>query len=244
MNATPAAAKSGKIADRLDAELTALAQGQFTSPEFELLMSTPLTTKRAQFVAIQMVFYNVNRRECWGYVQAKAPWDVKRVVWEHEKDELFHDPRGGTDHRALMSKEAIALGVSEADLAKAQPTPLITATLMAFSNAASNLPWLGSMTLSHFLERRNNGRLMRGGGFSARFREKMVKELKVDSRLLISSNVHVEADMDHSDSVWDCIAANVNDEYAFQTALQGAQTCVVLDRAFRAALAHEIRLID
>lgn len=125
MTATSAAAKNGKPADRLDFELTAMAQGQFTSPEFELLMNTPLTIKRAQFVAVQMVFYNVNRRECWGYVQAKAPWDVKRVVWEHEKDELFHDPRGGTDHRALMSKEAIALGVSEADLAKAKPTPLI-----------------------------------------------------------------------------------------------------------------------
>jgi hypothetical protein len=244
MNATSAAAKTGKHADRLDTELTAMAQGQFASPEFDLLMKTPLTVKRAQFVAVQMVFYNVNRRECWGYVQAKAPWDVKRVVWEHEKDELFHDPRGGTDHRALMSKEAIALGVSEADLAKAQPTPLITATLMAFSNAASTLPWLGAMTLSHFLERRNNGRLMRGGGFSARFREKMVKELKIDSRLLISSNVHVEADMDHSDSIWDSIAANVTDDCSYQVALEGAQMCAVLDRAFRAALGHEIRLID
>ena len=244
MNATSTAAKSGKPAERLDAELTTLAQGQFSTPEFELLMNTPLTMKRAQFVAVQMVFYNVNRREGWGYVQAKAPWDVKRVVWEHEKDELFHDPRGGTDHRALMSKEAVALGVSESDLAKAKPTPLIAATLMAFSNASSTLPWLGAMTLAHFLERRNNGRLMRGGGFSARFREKMVKELKVDSRLLISSNVHVEADMDHSDSIWDTIASYVTDDYSYQVAMEGAQMCAVLDRAFRVALAHEIRLID
>jgi hypothetical protein len=244
MTTTTAAVKSSKLADRLDAELTALAQAQFTTPEFELILNTPLTVKRAQFVATQMVFYNVNRRDCWAYVQAKAPWDIKRVIWEHEKDELFHDPRGGSDHRALMSKEAIALGVKEADLAKAQPTPLIAATMMAFSHAASTLPWLGAMTASHFLERRNNGRLMRGGGFSARFREKMVRELKIDSSLLISSNVHVEADMDHSDSIWDAIAVNITDDFAYQTALQGAQMCAMLDRAFRAAVAHEIKQID
>ena len=188
MSSTTATVKSDKLADRLDAELTKLAQGQFSTPEFKLVMEMPLTLKRAQFIAIQMVFYNVNRRETWAYVQAKGPWDIKRIIWEHEQDELYLDPRGGTDHRALMSKEAMALGVSEAELAKAQPTPLIQATLMAFSNGASNLSWLGAMAFCHFLERRNNGRLMRGGGFSARFREKMVRELKIDSSLLISSN--------------------------------------------------------
>jgi hypothetical protein len=244
MNATPAATKAESWADRLDAELTALANAQFTTTEFELLFSTPLTLKRAQHVAIQMVFYNVNRREGWASVQAKAPWDVKRLIWEHEKDELFHDPRGGSDHRALMSKEALALGVSEAELASATPSPLIEATLMAFNNASSSLPWLGAMTLAHFLERRNNSRLMRGGGLSARFRDKMVNELKIDSKLLISSNVHVEADMDHSDSIWDTIAAHVKDDYSYQVALHGAQTCAVLDRAFRVALAYEMRQID
>lgn len=244
MNATPAATKKDSWVDRLDTELTVLANAQFTTPEFELLFNTPLTVKRAQHVAIQMVFYNVNRREGWAYVQAKAPWDVKRLIWEHEKDELFHDPRGGSDHRALMSKEAIALGVSESDLAKATPSPLIQATLMAFNNASNSLPWLGAMTFAHFLERRNNSRLVRGGGFSARFRDKMVKELKIESKLLISSNVHVEADMDHSDSIWDTIADNVKDEYSYQIALEGGQTCAVLDRAFRVALAYEMLQID
>lgn len=244
MNATPAAVKKDGWVERLDAELTELANAQFSTPEFELLFNTPLTMKRAQHVAIQMVFYNVNRREGWAFVQAKAPWDVKRLIWEHEKDELFHDPRGGADHRALMSKEAVALGVSEADLAKATPSPLIQATLMAFNNASNSLPWLGAMTFAHFLERRNNSRLVRGGGFSARFRDKMVKELKIESKLLISSNVHVEADMDHSDSIWDTIADNVKDEYSYQIALEGGQTCAVLDRAFRVALAYEMLQID
>lgn len=244
MNATTAATKKDSWAGRLDSELTALANAQFATPEFELLFSTPLTLKRAQYVATQMVFYNVNRREGWAFVQAKAPWNVKRLIWEHEKDELYHDPRGGADHRALMSKEAIALGVSEAELAKARPSPLIQSILMAFNSASSSLPWLGAMTFAHFLERRNNSKLMRGGGFSARFRDKMVKELKIDPSLLISSNVHVEADVDHSDSIWDAIAASVDDEYTYRIALEGAETCAVVDRAFRVALAYEMRQID
>ena len=244
MNATPAAKAKNSLVDRLDTELTALAIGQFATPEFDLLFSTPLTVKRAQHVAIQMVFYNVNRREGWAFVQAKAPWDIKRLIWEHEKDELFLDPRGGADHRALMSKEAIALGVKEADLAKAKPSPLVAACFMAFNHQSSNLPWLGAMTFAHFLERRNNSRLIPGGGLSARFRDKMVKELKIDTSLLISSNVHVEADMDHSDSIWDGIAANVTDEFSYQVALDGAKACAVVDRAFRAALAYEIRNLD
>jgi hypothetical protein len=243
MNALPSKVTQSSLVEKLDAELTVLANSQFSTREFELFFSTPLTVERARYATTQMVFYNVNRREGWAFVQAKAPWDIKRLIWQHEQDELFHDPRGGTDHRALMSKEAMALGVSAEALAIAEPSPLVTATLMAFNQASSSLPWLGAMTFAHFLERRNNGRLMKGGGFSARFRDKMVKELKIDSSLLISSNVHVEADMDHSDSIWDAIADSVTDDYTYQIALEGARTCAVVDRAFRAALAHEMRLI-
>ena len=53
MSSTTATAKSDKLADRLDAELTKLAQGQFSTPEFKLVMEMPLTLKRAQFIATQ-----------------------------------------------------------------------------------------------------------------------------------------------------------------------------------------------
>jgi len=226
------------LTSRLNAELTALAIAQFDTPEFRLMMETPLTMDRARFAAVQMVFYNVNRRDCWAYVQARAPWDVKRVIWEHEKDELFNDPRAGTDHRALMSKEALALGVSEEALRHAQPTPLVDAVFMGFAHAAATLPWLGGLTLNHFLERRNNSELIPGGGYSKRFRDKMVRELGVPSHILISSNVHIDADVDHSDSVWEAIAGAVQSESDYRTALDGAQTCAILDRAFRAALGY------
>ena len=123
-------------ADKLDQELTRLAQAQFDTPEFKRLFATPLTIERARFFAIQFVHYNVNRRDCWGYIQARAPWDVKRVIWEHEKDELHFDPRGDADHRELMAKEALALGASAEAVANTGPTPLLEAAQMAFVHLA------------------------------------------------------------------------------------------------------------
>jgi len=227
--------------ERLDRELTALATAQFDTPEFRLFFETPLTMERARCYALQLVFYNVNRRDCWAYVQAKAPWEVKQAIWHHESDELHFDPRGGSDHRTLMTKEAVALGMTEEDVAKARPSPLITSLLWGFSHVNITQPWLGALAASHFLERRNNGRVIRGGGFSARWRDKAVRELKLDPSLLISTNVHVDADMDHSDSIWDAICRYVVDDFSYRTALEGAQHCALADRAFRAGLAYEMR---
>jgi hypothetical protein len=234
---------SKALAERLDAELTKMAIAQFESDEFRLVFETPLTIERARFVTLQMTFYNVNRRDCWAYAQAKAPWDVKRAIWEHEKDELYFDERGGGDHRALMSKQALALGVTQEQLEAARPTALVEGSLMGFCHAAATLPWLGSITVSHFLERRNNSDLIPGGGFSKRFRDKVIQDCGIPSERLISSNVHVAADVDHSDSIWSAIASYIADQSDYDLALEGARISAVLDRAFRASLAHGMRAI-
>jgi hypothetical protein len=228
---------------RLDRELTSMANAQFETPEFRLFFETPLTIARARHYALNLTFYNVNRRDCWAYVQAKAPWEVKQAIWHHESDELHFDPRGGGDHRALMTREAVALGVTAETVASAVPSPLITSVLWGFNHVNITQPWLGALASSHFLERRNNGKVIKGGGFSARWRDKIVRELKVDPSLLISTNVHVDADMDHSDSIWDAICGYVVDEHSYLTALEGARLCSLADRAFRAALAVEMRQI-
>lgn len=231
------------LCNQLNRELTQLAQSQFETPEFEFFFSTPLSLERARFFSTQLVLYGTNRRDCWAFVQARAPWEVKRVIWEHEKDELYFDPRGGSDHRELMSKEAISLGATAQEVATTEPTPLLSAAHMAFIHLAENLPWLGALTASHFLERRNNSDLMVGGGFSQRWRTKVVDELGIDQKGLKSSNVHVEADVDHSVSIWGAIAANVTDEESYNTAMRGAEACAVIDRAHRAGEAHGMRSI-
>jgi hypothetical protein len=237
-----ATAQRPDLVDQLASELTALAIGQFSTDEFNLFFGTPLTIERARFTAIQMVFYNNNRREGWAFVQARAPWSVKQAIWHHEEDELFHDPRAGSDHRVLMSTEAIALGATADDLAVARPTPLIEAVLEGWNHMNASDPWLAALTGSHFLERRNNSDLIPGGAMSKRWRDKIVRELGVPQESLKSSNVHIVADVDHSDAIWDAVAGAICSEYDYQTAIDGARKAARLDRAFRGALAHEMRV--
>jgi pyrroloquinoline quinone (PQQ) biosynthesis protein C len=233
-------------ATKLEHELNRMINAQFESPEFRLLADTPLTMARARYYAVQLVFYAFNRRDCWAYVQARAPLDVKQAIWHHEQDELIVDPRGGTDHMTLMSREAVALGVTQQELAASQPTPLVKAALMAFCYNASTLPWLAGLVQSHFMERRNNNTLIKSGagGSSVRWRDRLIKELGVDPKGLSSSNVHVVADEEHSDLIWGAVERYVTDEDSYKAALQGAREAAQLDLAVRAALASGMRMID
>lgn len=227
----------------LETELNKMVNEQFASPEFLMLAETPLTLERAKFYSLQLVFYAANRRDCWAYVQARAPMDVKQAIWHHEEDELIRDPRGGMDHVTLMNREALALGITEDELNGAQPTPMIKAALLAFSRLASDLPWLGGLTASHFLERRNNNTLIKsGGGSTVRWRDRLINELGIDPKKLISSNVHAVADEVHSDLIWDAIVRHVNDEESYRIALHGARECAQIDRAVRGALAVGMRM--
>jgi pyrroloquinoline quinone (PQQ) biosynthesis protein C len=138
----------------------------------------------------------------------------------------------------------MALGVTADELASAETTPLVRAALLAFTHLATNLPWLGGLTASHFLERRNNTKLVKGGGASFRWRDRLVNELGIEPELLISTNVHVEADEDHSDMIEDAIVRHVTDEESYKAALDGARECIHIDRAYRGAVAHGMRAID
>lgn len=231
------------FAERLDAELTRLAIAQFHSDEFRVLFDTPLTMDRARFVALQFVLYNINRRDCWGHIQAKAPWAVKRTIWKHEEDELYYDPRGGADHASLQMQECRALGVTDEELKEATAPPVVEAALRACCHVAMTLPWLGALVSSHFLERRNNSELIPGGGYAKRWRDKLVRELGLTDAQMVSTNVHVVADVDHSDAIWEAIAEAVTDEFTYQTALEGARQCAIVDRAYRGALGHQMRLM-
>ncbi len=233
-----------KYADKLAKELDKMCIAQFDSPEFRLMFETPLTLARAQFYAVQLVLYGMNRRDCWAYVSARAPYDVKQAIWHHEQDELIHDPRGGTDHVALMSKESRAIGVTEDDLENATPTPLTKAAFMAFCHLNSTVDWLAALTASHFLERRNNSAIIKAGGSSKRWRDRLVDELGIDPEKLYSLNVHIEADVDHSDMIWDTIAAYVKDEDDYKNAIHGAREVSMIDRAYRGAIAHGMEAIE
>jgi len=232
---------ANKYAEELRAELDRMVNAQIDTPEFQLLLTTPLTLQHAQFEALQMMFYVYNRRDCWAFVSARAPFDVKQAIWEHEKDELISDARAGVDHAQLARDEVRMLGLTDSEIAAATPIPPVRACLYAWTYLAQNLPWIGSFTASHFLERRNNSAVVKGGGMSERWRRRLTEQLGIEPKKMTNANVHVEAEEGHTDLIWDCIARHVTDQTSFKAAVDGARESATIDRAFRGSIAMSMR---
>ena len=122
----------------------------------------------------------------------KAPLDVKRAIWEHEKDELIYDKRMGSAH---LTDQRMAEATAEANL-----FPGVRAALMAWMYLSTTRPWIEALTVNHITERKNNPAIVKGGGFTARFAHKRVADQGgTIEKLDINTKVHMVADEDHSD---------------------------------------------
>lgn len=230
--------------EELLSALNGMVNGQFETPEFKRFLSVPLTMERARFYVIQNAIYTKNRRDCWGYVQGASPLDVKALVWQHEQDELIRDPRCDTDHFSLCVKQGEALGLKREDFDRAEPPPMVRACFYAWIHIATRTPWFSAFTASHILERRNNGRIVEGGGLSFRVGKKFQSELGLSLQKMVSLRVHAEADTEHSDMMDGVYRRYATTAEAQQAVLQGAQESLAIDRAYRGTLAilmEEIR---
>jgi len=79
-------------------ELNAIVNRHFETPEYRQFFSVKLTHVREKILDLHYPHYIKSRRDCWAAASVKAPLDVKRAIWEHEKDELIFDPRMGSAH--------------------------------------------------------------------------------------------------------------------------------------------------
>ena len=73
---------------RLERKLHREANALFQTDEYQRFFALPLTKARARFYMIQRATFMLGRRASWAYVQARAPFDVKQLIWHHEEDEL------------------------------------------------------------------------------------------------------------------------------------------------------------
>jgi hypothetical protein len=235
-------ASTNSVAE-LEAELDAMANRQFTSPEFRDLLELPLTMARARVMAINMAHYVKNRRDCWGHVQGGAPLDVKRLVWEHEGEELVHDPRAGTDHYTLATREARVLGLTPEEIAETEPLPGAQAAFWAWLHVATTRPWLEAFTASTMLEKRNSAVII-GGGLSSRIRQKMIEELGLPQEKLINQSVHVEADVEHASLFRTVADRYVRTPADHEAVRRAAHDSLVIDRAFRGAMAQAMARLN
>jgi hypothetical protein len=133
----------------------------------------------------------------------------------------------------LQFKEAAAFGLTDEEVRRYELPPLIVSAFYGWLHIAATFPWL-VLTAFHALERRNSNNIVPGGGISKRWREKLINEAGVNRDDLAPTNVHVEADVDHADSIWGAIVPYITDESAYRAALEGAAASYKIDRAYRA----------
>lgn len=228
----------------LCAQLDRMVNDQFESVEFKAFLDVPLTMKRGQFYVVQNALYTSNRRDCWGYVQGGAPLEVKRVIWEHESDELINDPRAGMDHFNLTVKQGEVIGLKREDFDNAQVPAMVQACFHAWHHIAMRGHWLTAYAASHMLERRNNGKIVKGGGMSFRVGKKFENELGINLKRMISLDVHVAADMDHSDNISEMFEKYAKTPEDCERVLEGARESMAIDRAYRGALGFYMERIN
>jgi pyrroloquinoline quinone (PQQ) biosynthesis protein C len=203
-----------------------------------------MTLPRARLYAIHLAHYTLNRRDCWGYVQGAAPLPVKRLVWAHEQDELIHDPRAGTDHFTLSTREAEVLGLTAAQVEQAELIPAATSAFYAWIHIAKSGTWLEAFAASSILERRNDDSVIVGGGLSGRLGRKMAADLDIPLERLKNSTVHMAADQEHASLLEQIAETYATTEEARQALLRGARQSMLVDRAFRGALAEAMEDLD
>ena len=209
---------------------------QFDTAEFKKLFAVRLTPRRVEVYQNHMTFYANNRRDCWSFVAGKAPLDVKRAIWLHEKDELIHDDRMG---RAHVTEQDLQAG-DESLLA-----PAAKAAFYAWLYCAREKPWLEGLVYSHILERRNNSAIVKGGGLVERWKRKQRAELGAkEAEKDFQTEVHAVADEDHSDIFEPIFTRYVDSETAAQAMLVVTRDGLLIDRALRGALADAMTAVE
>jgi hypothetical protein len=217
-------------------ELDAMVNRHFDTPEYKQFFSVKLTPAREEILNLHYPHYIKSRRDCWAAASVNAPLDVKRAIWEHEKDELIFDERMGSAH---LTDEQMAGATAESNL-----LPGARAAIFAWMYLATTRPWIESLMVNHITERKNNPVIVKGGGFTQRFAHKKVADLGGTIETLdINTKVHMVADEAHSNMFEPIFDKYVVDERTAQAVIRAAQDSLALDRAYRSTLATAMMAI-
>jgi hypothetical protein len=229
--------------DALWSELVRLCNKQFESAPFKRLLGAKFSKERAQQYSIQMAYYVQNRRDCWGYVQGSAPLEIKKVIWEHEEDELIGRKREGkTDHITLAVKEGEVLGL---DAGAFERTARLEGGEVCFSAwiRLAQRPWLEAIAASAILEMRNSAELIEGGSLSRRIGAIFERDLGIPMKEQINNAEHVVMDVEHAHLLARVAREYARTEPARQAVLRGAAESLMIDRVYRGHLADLVEAL-
>jgi len=224
-------------------ELVGLCNEQFNSAPFKRLLGIKFTQARAQHYSIQMAYYVQNRRDGWGYVQGSAPFEVKKLIWQHEEDELIgQKAQGKMDHISLAVKEGEVFGLSAEAFERTARLEGGEVCFSAWIRLAQR-PWLEAIAGSAILEMRNSGELIRGGSLSARIAAMLERDLGVSMKKQINNAEHVVMDVEHANLLMQVARKYASGEAERRAILNGARESLMIDRVYRGHLADMLEAL-
>lgn len=224
-------------------ELVRLCNDQFGTPPFARLLNQKFTQARAQQYSIQMAYYVQNRRDCWGYVQGSAPLEIKKMIWQHEEDELIgRKSEGKQDHMTLAVKEGEVFGLSAEAF---EHTARLEGGEVCFSAwiRLAQRPWLEAIGASAILEMRNSGELIKGGSLSSRIGEMLQRDLGIPMKKQINTAEHVVMDVEHAHLLMQVARGYAHGEAERRAIVRGAQESLMIDRVYRGHLADMLETL-
>jgi len=218
--------------------LDGMVNQHYESPEMKRFFAFTMTLAKGRVLFLHQFHFNMNRRDCWGYVQGSCPPEIKRLIWEHESVELVADPNipGGSHYTASLAKATKLTGLGKEALYQAELIPGCLAAFYGWLHVAKNSPWLKALFASSILERANNNEIVKDGGVSVREYRRYSSELRNVLKDISGHDVHNFEDKEHSDMMEEVLDRYATGEEAQRQVLEGARDSLAMDRAFRGSL--------
>ncbi|MEE8334760.1 MAG: hypothetical protein V3R85_13010 [Alphaproteobacteria bacterium] len=230
--------------ERLRKQLYREANALFRTEEYERFFALPLTKKRARFYMIQRGTFILGRRACWAYVQSRAPFDVKQLIWGHERDELAgNEERGAADHYTLGVMEGRTVGLKREHFRKITPCDGTMVCALAWQHSADRLPWLAGTALLGALEIANADEIIKGGGMSHRIADKLSKDLGIPMERQPSNKEHVAVEDEHSAFLFDVAKNHLKTQDDYNQILLGARRTWMINRTWLGLMSVEMAAI-
>jgi pyrroloquinoline quinone (PQQ) biosynthesis protein C len=237
------ATKVKALQARLGNKLCKMANDVFKSRDVRHFLSVPVTRKRAAHYIFERSYFHLNRRQCWAYVQAMAPFDVKQRIWDHEEDELRGNAeRGVENHWVLGMREGALVGLTPKDFEQPPSDGTLICTL-AWARIASGSPWLEAVASSAVLEIANSDAIIKGGGIAHRFARKMARDIKIPIRKQPSNVEHIAVDIEHANLLFQVIKDHVKTREDEKLVLSGAAKGLAVNAAWLGFLAREMEVL-
>ncbi len=222
----------------LQAQIAEMANAQFDSAHYRRLLGIKFTKARARAFLIQRTHWTINRRDCWAHAQGSAPLDVKKMIWDHERDELEGKPDEGIDdHYTLAVKEGALVDLTPENFISNPPNDGALTCMLAWVQLATHNHWLSAVAASAALELSNSEEVLTGGSMSRRIGEKMEADLGIPFKTQPSNAEHTIADVEHGRMLMDIARTHARTPEAQEHIIAGLRDSWTIDRVWKGQLA-------